>query len=88
MTQSAGPATVGLLVILAGWATVALCTLAAVAVHWARSRPRVDSYQVACPACGAGPRRPCLRADGQPMASPHSVRAAVARGAVDVEGAS
>jgi hypothetical protein len=83
---TAGPATVVLLVVLACWVTVAQCAVAAVAVHWARTRARAgSSYASPCPACGAAARRPCRRLDGEVMASPHSLRAAVAQGAVDVE---
>lgn len=89
MNVSTGSATVGLLVVLAGWAAVSLCTLAVVGVLWARSskpatpRERGLSYRVACPACSARPRQACARIDGQTMASPHALRTAIAAGEVD-----
>lgn len=87
MSVSAGSAAVVAALVLAGWATVALCVSAVVAVLELRARLHGQgrAYRVSCPACGAPSRRPCRRLDGQQMASPHSVRAAVATGAIDID---
>lgn len=89
MTVSGDVLAVWALLVLAGWATVALCVSAVVAVLDLRHRQATNrpgrGFSVACPACGAGPRRPCRRLDGEVMAAPHTVRTAVAAGAVDVD---
>lgn len=87
VTVEAGSLAAGAVLVLACWATLALCVSAVVAVvalrrqapgeRWARS-----AYRVECPSCGAGPRRVCVRMGGTAAPSAHTVRTAAASGFV------